>query len=76
MSAASTSAAGSIQVEVQDEQRRPLDGFALADMAPWYGDALDAPVAWKEGGDLGRLAGRQDMEAKLGLQRAKPLRRG
>ena len=50
MSAASTSAAGSIQVEVQDEQRRPLDGFALADMAPWYDDALDAPVAWKEGG--------------------------
>ena len=40
MSAAATSAAGSIQVEVQDEQRRPLDGFALADMAPWYADAL------------------------------------
>ena len=53
-----TSAAGSIQVEIQDENGHSLPGFALNDMAPWYGDALDVPVAWKHGGDLSNLAGR------------------
>jgi hypothetical protein len=54
---AATAAAGSIAVEVQDEQGRPLPGLALADMAPWYGDSLDAAMAWK-GGDLAKFAGR------------------
>ena len=55
---ARTSAAGSIQVEVQDEYGHPVSGYTLDDMAPWFGDALDAPVAWKNGGDLSHLAGR------------------
>lgn len=55
---ARTSAAGSIRVEVQDEQGRPVPGFALDDMAPWFGDSVDASVAWKNGGDLPHLAGR------------------
>lgn len=42
-----TSAAGSVQVEVQDENGRPFPGFALADMAPLFGDELDAVVRWK-----------------------------
>ncbi len=54
---AATSAAGSLRVEVQDAQGRPLPGFGLDDMAPWFGDALDAPMAWRNGGDLARLAG-------------------
>jgi hypothetical protein len=53
-----TSAAGSVQVEIQDEQGRPVPGFALADMAPLFGDELDAPVAWKSGGDLSALIGK------------------
>ena len=52
---ASTSAAGSVQAEVQDEQGRPLPGFTLAEMTPWYGDALDAPIAWT-GGNPARFA--------------------
>lgn len=55
---AGTSAAGSIRVEVQDGEGRPAAGFALADMAHWFGDALDAQLAWKGGGDLARLTGR------------------
>lgn len=53
----STSAAGSVQVELQDEAGKPLPGFALADCAPVFGDALERTVAWT-GGDPGTLAGR------------------
>ena len=38
-----TSAAGNLQVEIQDESGKPLPGYALADMKPLYGDELDAP---------------------------------
>ncbi|MBL9209601.1 MAG: hypothetical protein JNL92_03985 [Opitutaceae bacterium] len=47
-----TSAAGSVQVEVQDEGGRPLPGFALADMEPLFGDELDAVARWKAGATL------------------------
>ena len=53
-----TSAAGGIQVELQDESGKPLPGFALADMEPLYGDELDRVVTWKNGADLGSLAGK------------------
>lgn len=53
-----TSAAGGVQVELQDESGKPLPGFALADMAPLYGDELDAVVTWKSGADLAALAGK------------------
>ena len=54
----STSAAGSVMVEIQDEAGKPVDGFSLADMAPVFGDKLDAVITWKTGGDLSRLKGR------------------
>lgn len=54
----STSAAGSIAVEIRDEQGKPIDGFCPGDAAPLYGDRLDGVVTWKTGGDLSRLAGR------------------
>ena len=54
----STSAAGGVRVELQDEQGRALDGFGLDEMAPLFGDSLDAPVAWRAGGDLSALIGR------------------
>jgi len=53
---AATSAAGSIQVEILNAQGHSLPGYTLADMTPWYGDALDAPMGWKVGYDLSRLA--------------------
>jgi hypothetical protein len=34
---------------MQDENGRPLPGFALADMAPLFGDELDAVARWKAG---------------------------
>jgi hypothetical protein len=52
-----TSAAGSVRVEIQTAEGKPIDGFALTDGAEIYGDALSRPVAWKRGGDLGKLAG-------------------
>ena len=54
----STSAAGSVGVEIQDESGKPLAGFALADMEPIFGDGLDAEVRWRDGGDLSALAGK------------------
>jgi hypothetical protein len=53
-----TSAAGSIQVELQNEQGRPVPGFYMPEMAPLFGDELDAVVRWKNGGDLSGLIGK------------------
>jgi len=47
-----TSAAGSVQVEVQDEAGRPLPGFGLTEMSPLFGDELETVVRWKSGGTL------------------------
>lgn len=35
---ARTSAAGSIQVDIQDGNGRPVPGFTMDDMAPWFAD--------------------------------------
>jgi hypothetical protein len=53
-----TSAAGSLQIEVQDDQGKALPGFALADMPALYGDELEATAQWKTGTDLSSLAGK------------------
>ena len=53
----STSAIGSIWVEVQDEHGNPQPGFTLQDMEAIYGDELDRPVSWK-GGDLSKQIGK------------------
>lgn len=52
-----TSAAGTIQVEIQDVTGKPIEGFSAADMPPLVGDRLDATIAWKSGSDLSRLVG-------------------
>ena len=54
----STSAAGSVQVEITDAQGKPVPGFELADSAELYGDEIEAAVSWKDGSDVSRLAGR------------------
>lgn len=53
-----TSAAGSVQVELQDEMGRPLPGFALTDCPAIFGDAIEREVKWRNHPDLTRLAGR------------------
>jgi hypothetical protein len=53
----STSAAGSVQVEVQGTQGRPIEGFTLADSVDFYGDAIEHVVQWKGGSDVSKLAG-------------------
>jgi len=54
----STSAVGSVRVEIQRASGEPVEGRALEDMEPLYGDELDAVVAWRGGDDLAALAGR------------------
>src|SRR5262249_4467675 len=53
-----TSAAGSIQVEIQDSDGRVVEGFALAECLEMFGDSLGRAVRWKQGDDLRRLAGK------------------
>ncbi len=53
----STSAVGSVRVEVQTADGLPFPGLALDDCREIYGDAVDAKVAWTGGGP-GALSGR------------------
>ena len=54
----STSAAGSIQIEIQDANGRPIPGFSLAENPEIFGDAIEYSVPWRQGSDLGALSGR------------------
>ncbi|MCB1091051.1 MAG: hypothetical protein KDL87_05950, partial [Verrucomicrobiae bacterium] len=54
----SSSAAGGIRVEIQDESGKPLPGFALDDCPEVFGDSLERTVAWKSGADLSAFAGK------------------
>ena len=54
----STSAAGSVRVEISDEAGQPIPGFALGDCPEAYGDSVEEPVRWRGGTDVSALAGR------------------
>lgn len=54
----STSAAGGIKVEIQDAEGKPLPGFALADCVEVIGNEIERDVQWKNGPDVGSLAGK------------------
>ncbi|MEO6811518.1 MAG: hypothetical protein ABI353_20590 [Isosphaeraceae bacterium] len=54
----STSAAGSVRVELQSPDGHPLPGFAEADCDELFGDSIDRAITWKQGEDLGSLAGK------------------
>ena len=54
----STSAAGSVRVEIRDEQDRPIPGYALRDAVDVFGNRIAGRAAWKKGIDVGQLAGR------------------
>jgi hypothetical protein len=53
----STSAAGSIAVELLDAEGKPLPGYHQADAQPEYGDHIEHVMTWKSG-DLSALAGK------------------
>jgi hypothetical protein len=65
----STSAAGSVRVELQDREGRPLPGFALNECSPFVGDVIDHKVHWQGGADLSSLAGHA-VRMRLALQEA------
>lgn len=53
----STSAVGSVRVELQTAEGEPIDGFSLDDCAEIYGDQIERVVVWKGSRDLAKLAG-------------------
>ena len=53
----STSAVGSVQVEIQDAEGHPLPEFSIADGPEMFGDEIEGVFSWNSGGDLARLAG-------------------
>lgn len=53
-----TSAGGSVAVEIQHADGKPITGFALADCAPVVGDFIEKPVAWKAA-KVAALAGKE-----------------
>ena len=54
----STSAAGSIRVEIQDADGHPMKGFALTDSPAAYGDEIERTITWNSGLDVNSLAGK------------------
>ena len=55
----SASAAGSMKVEIRDENMRYIPGFELENCVDILGDSLDYRVHWRESGSqIGGLAGR------------------
>ena len=63
----STSAAGSLRVEIQDQRGDPLEGFGLDDCKLIFGDELQRTVTWKGGSDLSALAG-QTVRMKIEIR--------
>ena len=52
----STSATGSVKVEVMDEAGKPISGFTLDECPEIYGDEIKKVVEWKSGSDLSKLS--------------------
>ena len=54
---ASTTAVGSLRVELQHPDGAPVEGFSLADCRPITGDGVEIAVRWEGAPKLARLAG-------------------
>jgi hypothetical protein len=54
----STSAVGSILIEIQDESGTVIPGFALGDSTELIGNRLDRVATWDGRDDLSSLAGK------------------
>ena len=55
----STSAAGSILVELQDEKGKPFPGFSLSDCDELFGDTHERIVTWNNNSDVSNLTGKR-----------------
>lgn len=53
-----TAAAGSVRVELQTRNGKPIDGHSFSDCDVTYGDALSKTVRWNGEADISDLAGR------------------
>jgi hypothetical protein len=53
----STSAGGSVRVEIQNAAGMPIPGYSLAESVASVGDAISQIVRWQNGSDLSALAG-------------------
>lgn len=53
-----TSAAGSVRVEMQDAQGRPIAGRSLDDCPEIYGDEIEQVVTWNDGSDVSAEQGK------------------
>jgi len=65
----STSAGGSVRLEVQDESGKPIPDFTLADSSNRVGDTIEQPFSWKKGSDILSLAG-QPVRLRFVMQEA------
>lgn len=54
----STSAAGSLRIELQGADGKPIPGFTLDECEEVFGDQLDRVVEWKSGNNVSNLAGK------------------
>jgi hypothetical protein len=54
----STSAPGSVRVELQDAAGNPLPGFTAGDATELIGDEVERNYAWKSGSDVSSLRGK------------------
>jgi hypothetical protein len=52
-----TSGAGSIRIELQDAEGRPLPGHAMDEALTLFGDEIERTYSWKSGSDLAALVG-------------------
>ena len=45
-------------MKLQDENQKPIPGFQLADCLEIFGDQVEGIVRWRQGEEVGSLAGR------------------
>ena len=65
----STSAVGSVQIEIQDAEGHAIPGYGLDDSPEMFGDEIDGAVRWTGGPDLSRLSG-QPVRLRFALKDA------
>ncbi len=53
----STSAVGSVQVEIQDAEGHALPSYGLADCPEKFGDEIEGVIGWNAGTRVDDLAG-------------------
>jgi hypothetical protein len=54
----STSAGGSLKIEIQDMIGKPVPGYSLSDCKELVGDAIEQKVIWGKGKSLSAIAGK------------------